>query len=79
MKNYKYLIIGAGMTAAAAAHGIREIDQQGSIGMIGWKSTLLKPPASHQGLVERQAAGQHLAQNGRAQVQLHWGVKSSLD
>jgi NADPH-dependent 2,4-dienoyl-CoA reductase/sulfur reductase-like enzyme len=34
MENYKYLIIGAGMTAASAAHGIREIDQQGSIGMI---------------------------------------------
>lgn len=35
MENFKYLIIGAGMTAASAAHGIREIDQQGSIGMIG--------------------------------------------
>ena len=35
MPHYKYLIIGGGMTAAAAAHGIREIDSQGSIGIIG--------------------------------------------
>ncbi|HUA66522.1 MAG TPA: FAD-dependent oxidoreductase [Alphaproteobacteria bacterium] len=35
MSHYKYLIIGGGMTAAATAHGIREIDSQGSIGIIG--------------------------------------------
>ena len=35
MTNYKYLIIGGGMTAAAAVHGIREIDSQGTIGIIG--------------------------------------------
>ena len=35
MAHYKYLIIGGGMTAAAAAHGIREIDSQGTIGIIG--------------------------------------------
>ncbi len=35
MKNYKYLIIGAGMTADAAAKGIREMDSGGTIGMIG--------------------------------------------
>ena len=34
MSHYTYLIIGGGMTAAAAAHGIREIDSQGSIGII---------------------------------------------
>lgn len=33
MVHYTYLIIGGGMTAAAAVEGIREIDQQGSIGM----------------------------------------------
>ncbi len=31
MKNYKYLIVGGGMTADAAAKGIRELDQKGSI------------------------------------------------
>jgi NADPH-dependent 2,4-dienoyl-CoA reductase/sulfur reductase-like enzyme len=34
MKEYKYLIIGGGMTAASAINGIREIDSTGSIGMI---------------------------------------------
>jgi len=32
--SYDYLIIGGGMTAAAAAQGIREIDPKGSIGII---------------------------------------------
>jgi 3-phenylpropionate/trans-cinnamate dioxygenase ferredoxin reductase subunit len=35
MSDYKYLIIGSGMTADAAIHGIREIDTTGSIGVIG--------------------------------------------
>ena len=34
MKTYKYLIIGGGMTADAAASGIRESDAQGSIGLV---------------------------------------------
>jgi NADPH-dependent 2,4-dienoyl-CoA reductase/sulfur reductase-like enzyme len=33
--DYKYLNIGGGMTADAAAHGIREIDSSGSIGIVG--------------------------------------------
>jgi len=33
MTNYQYLIVGGGMTAAAAAAGIRELDESGSIGM----------------------------------------------
>jgi NADPH-dependent 2,4-dienoyl-CoA reductase/sulfur reductase-like enzyme len=32
--NYQYLIIGGGMTAAAAVDGIREVDPNGSIGII---------------------------------------------
>ncbi len=35
MANYKYLIVGAGMTADAAVRGIRELDADGKIGMIG--------------------------------------------
>jgi 3-phenylpropionate/trans-cinnamate dioxygenase ferredoxin reductase subunit len=35
MANYKYLIVGAGMTADAAVHGIRELDPNGEIGIIG--------------------------------------------
>ena len=34
MTNYQYLIIGGGMTAAAAADGIREVDATGSIGIV---------------------------------------------
>jgi NADPH-dependent 2,4-dienoyl-CoA reductase/sulfur reductase-like enzyme len=35
MASYKYLIIGAGMTADAAVRGIRELDADGAIGLIG--------------------------------------------
>jgi hypothetical protein len=34
MPNYQYLIVGGGMTAAAAVHGIREVDRSGSIGLL---------------------------------------------
>lgn len=34
MPNYTYLIVGGGMTADAAVHGIREVDGSGSIGLI---------------------------------------------
>ena len=35
MTHFKYLIIGAGMTADAAVRGIRELDPKGSIALIG--------------------------------------------
>ena len=35
MASYDYLIVGGGMTADAAARGIRERDPKGSIGIIG--------------------------------------------
>ena len=34
MKSVRYLIVGGGMTADAAAHAIREVDPNGSIGII---------------------------------------------
>jgi NADPH-dependent 2,4-dienoyl-CoA reductase/sulfur reductase-like enzyme len=34
MQHYRYLVIGGGMTAAAAVKGIREVDATGSIGML---------------------------------------------
>jgi 3-phenylpropionate/trans-cinnamate dioxygenase ferredoxin reductase component len=48
MFHYKYLIIGSGMTADAAVRGIRMIDPQGSIGMIGEESDppYNRPPLS---------------------------------
>jgi NADPH-dependent 2,4-dienoyl-CoA reductase/sulfur reductase-like enzyme len=35
MAHYRYLVIGGGMTADAAVHGIREVDADGSICLIG--------------------------------------------
>jgi 3-phenylpropionate/trans-cinnamate dioxygenase ferredoxin reductase component len=35
MKAYKYLIVGGGMAADAATEGIRELDDAGTIGLIG--------------------------------------------
>jgi 3-phenylpropionate/trans-cinnamate dioxygenase ferredoxin reductase component len=48
MSHYPYLIIGGGMTAAAAIHGIREVDPRGAIGLIGGESHLpyQRPPLS---------------------------------
>jgi NAD(P)H-nitrite reductase large subunit len=48
MNSYKYLVIGGGMTADAAVKGIREIDPEGSIGLIGMESDppYNRPPLS---------------------------------
>lgn len=48
MLNYRYLIIGGGMTAYAAINGIRAIDADGSIGMISAEpySPYKRPPLS---------------------------------
>lgn len=48
MKKYKYLIVGSGMTADAAVRGIRELDPNGSIEMIGNETDMpyARPPLS---------------------------------
>src|SRR3954466_2230330 len=38
MANYNYLIVGGGMAADAAASGIREVDDKGTIGIISAES-----------------------------------------
>lgn len=38
MKHYKYLIIGGGLAGDAATRGIREVDAEGSIGLISMES-----------------------------------------
>lgn len=35
MQHYRYLIVGGGMAADAAARGIREVDDTGTVGLIG--------------------------------------------
>ncbi|NTW43018.1 MAG: hypothetical protein HGB14_00985 [Anaerolineaceae bacterium] len=47
MKQYRYLIIGGGMTADAAAKAIHQMDPQGSIGMFSAESD---PPYSRPSL-----------------------------
>ena len=48
MQHYTYLIVGGGMTGDAAVRGIRELDSNGSIGMIGYETDLpyARPPLS---------------------------------
>lgn len=51
MQSYKYLVVGGGMTADAAIQGIRELDPQGSIGLIGAEPHLpYKRPLLSKGL-----------------------------
>ena len=46
MKHYTYIIIGGGMTGDAAVRGIRELDPEGSIAMIGYETDMpyARPP-----------------------------------
>ena len=48
MPDYRYLVIGGGMTADAAVHGIREVDPAGSIGLLSAEahSPYNRPPLS---------------------------------
>jgi NADPH-dependent 2,4-dienoyl-CoA reductase/sulfur reductase-like enzyme len=48
MKHFKYLIIGGGMTGDAAVRGIRELDPDGAIGLIGAEADppYARPPLS---------------------------------
>ena len=48
MTNYQYLIIGGGMTAAAAVDGIREVDSTSGIGLISMETDAPydRPPLS---------------------------------
>jgi 3-phenylpropionate/trans-cinnamate dioxygenase ferredoxin reductase component len=48
MKEYKYLIVGGGMTAAAAVKGIREIDEHGSLALFSMETVppYDRPPLS---------------------------------
>ncbi len=56
MASYRYLIVGGGMTAHAAAAGIREVDRNGTIGLIGEDPNppYARPPLS-KGLWKGQA------------------------
>ncbi len=67
MASYDYLIVGGGMTADAAARGIRERDPKPArIGHHRRRAApAVQPAAADQGPVEGRRAGQHLAQGRR--------------
>lgn len=63
MSSYEYLIVGGGMTAAAAVTGIREVDRDGSIGVITSES---HPPYNRPPLSKALWKGAPLASIWRA-------------
>lgn len=76
MYNYKYLIIGGGMTADAAAKGIREIDPEGSIGLISIESDppYNRPPLS-KGLWKGKSIDSIWCNTESKNVTLHLGQR----
>ena len=76
MPDYKYLIVGGGMTADAAVSGIREADADGKIGII---STEADPPYNRPPLTKALWKGEPLESIWRhtdeKRVELHLGRK----
>ena len=74
MPNYKYLIVGGGMTADAAIAGIREVDKTGSVGLIGSEP---QPPYNRPPLTKGLWKGKPLSsiwrKTDRSTVTLHSG------
>lgn len=74
MPQYRYLIIGGGMTADAAVRGIRELDPDGAIGLVG---TEPDPPYSRPPLSKALWKGEPLEsvwrKTAEAGVELHLG------
>ncbi|OLE66634.1 MAG: pyridine nucleotide-disulfide oxidoreductase [Acidobacteria bacterium 13_1_20CM_2_68_7] len=77
MPNYTYLIIGGGMTADAAVHGIREIDRSGTIGLIGAEPhpPYNRPPLS-KGLWKNQRLESIWRKSDDLGVTLHLGLRA---
>jgi NADPH-dependent 2,4-dienoyl-CoA reductase/sulfur reductase-like enzyme len=78
---YRYLIIGGGMTADAAVRGIRELDADGTIGVVSAESD---PPYSRPPLTKALWKGDPLEsiwrKTGDAGVDLHLGRRvTTLD
>jgi NADPH-dependent 2,4-dienoyl-CoA reductase/sulfur reductase-like enzyme len=79
MPNYKYLIVGAGMTGDAAVQGIRQVDPDGSIGMLG---TEPHPPYNRPPLTKGLWKGNRLESIWRKDAEqeaiLHLGRTATL-
>lgn len=81
MAHWRYLIIGGGMTAHAAAGGIRKVDEAGSIGVIGAEAhpPYDRPPLS-KGLWKGKPLESIWRQSVAIEVKFHLGRKAqSLD
>ncbi|MEJ2262363.1 MAG: FAD-dependent oxidoreductase [Anaerolineales bacterium] len=76
MPDYKYLIIGGGMTADSAVRGIREVDTQGSIGLISAEQSppYDRPPLS-KGLWKGKPEEDIWRETEDRQVDMHLGQK----
>src|SRR5512143_2409721 len=79
MTHYTYLIIGGGMTADSAVRGIRQVDPNGSIGLIGAEPD---PPYNRPPLTKALWKGKPIERiwrklEGEA-VELHLGRKVQL-
>jgi NADPH-dependent 2,4-dienoyl-CoA reductase/sulfur reductase-like enzyme len=81
MTHYRYLIVGGGMTAAAALSGIRQADPEGSIGLISQENhpPYNRPPLS-KGLWKGKPLEKIFRNTGQPGVDLRLGRKAtSLD
>jgi 3-phenylpropionate/trans-cinnamate dioxygenase ferredoxin reductase subunit len=81
MGTYRYLIIGGGMTADAAVHGIRELDADGTIGLFGGESDppYNRPPLT-KGLWKGDAVASIWRKTGDAAIDLNLGRRvTALD
>jgi NADPH-dependent 2,4-dienoyl-CoA reductase/sulfur reductase-like enzyme len=76
MNIYKYLIIGGGMTADAAVRGIREIDAEGSIGLVSMETDppYNRPPLS-KGLWKGKPIDKIFRKTESRNVSMHLGRK----
>jgi NADPH-dependent 2,4-dienoyl-CoA reductase/sulfur reductase-like enzyme len=79
MTHYTYLIIGGGMTADSAVHGIRQVDSNGSIGLIGAEPD---PPYNRPPLTKALWKGKPIERIWRKTesqpVELHLGRKVQI-
>lgn len=81
MTQYKYLIVGGGLTGDAAVRGIRELDAEGSIGMISMEPDppYMRPSLS-KGLWKGRPIEKIWRNTQNLNVELHLGRKvSQLD
>ncbi len=77
MPGYKYLIIGGGMTADAAVAGIREVDPEGSIGLISNEThpPYNRPPLS-KGLWKGKPLEDIFRHSSKVNAAIHLGRKA---